>query len=97
VFLIFPRRSPLLFFGNKAVVKLWPHRALVTTALAIVLVAVPASALDPDRRISQYAHSAWRMHHSPYTKGNFDREFREAVDYRLAVGAAAGLKCYGES
>ena len=38
----------------------------------------------------------WR-NHSPYTKGNFDREFRQAVDCRLAVGPAAGLKCYVES
>lgn len=89
MFLIFPRRSPLLFFGDKAVVKLWPHRALVTTALAIVLVAVPASALDPDRRISQYAHSAWRMQDGPF--GSAPNTITQTTDGYVWIGTMSGI------
>jgi hypothetical protein len=42
-------------------------------------------------------NAAGYQDHSPYTKGNFDRQSRRVVDCRLAGGPAAGLKCYGGS
>ena len=51
-------------WGKAVVVRIRARRVfvLVTALASLLLVALPrAHALDPDRRISQYAHTAWRV------------------------------------
>ena len=49
----------------------------------------PASALDPDRRISQYAHSAWRMQDGPF--GSAPNTITQTTDGYVWIGTMSGI------
>ena len=53
-----------IMWGNAVVVRIQARRVLVLGAVLanLLLVALPrALALDPERRISQYGHTVWRI------------------------------------
>lgn len=64
-------------------------RTLLTSTVAGLFLCAPASALNPDRQLSQYAHSAWRIQ-----DGFFDAEpttITQTADGYIWVGTRSGL------
>jgi signal transduction histidine kinase/ligand-binding sensor domain-containing protein len=68
----------------------WPRRraALLMGGLLLLFLSASASALDPHRMISQYAHTVWRVQdgfpHAP-------QEFTQTTDGYIWIATAAGL------
>jgi PAS domain S-box-containing protein len=64
--------------------------ALGTVLTSLFLVALPrAYALDPDRRISQYAHTAWRIRDGAFAGA--PSTITQTTDGYLWIGTVAGL------
>jgi signal transduction histidine kinase/ligand-binding sensor domain-containing protein len=79
-------------WGKAVVFRIRARRVFVLgTALAsLLLVALPrAHALDPDRRISQYAHTAWRVRDGAFA-GEPDA-IAQTTDGYMWIGTHAGL------
>ncbi len=57
--------------------------------LYVVILCVPAIALDPSRQISQYAHTAWRVQDGVF--GGAPHAITQTKDGYLWVGTEAGL------
>jgi signal transduction histidine kinase/ligand-binding sensor domain-containing protein len=87
VLLIFPAAVAIRLFGNKTAVKLWLYVVFVTTAFASF--PSPASALNPDRKISQYAHSAWRLQDGFF--GNPPTSITQTTDGYIWIGTQSGI------
>ncbi len=79
-------------WGEAVIVQLWTRRVLVLgTVLVTLLLALPprALALDPDRRISQYAHTAWRVRDGAFAGA--PSSITQTTDGYLWIGTLAGL------
>jgi PAS domain S-box-containing protein len=79
-------------WGKAVIVRIRPRRVFVLgTALAsLLLVALPrALALDPDRRISQYAHTAWRVRDGALAGAPY--AVTQTTDGYLWIGTIGGL------
>src|SRR5260370_42493395 len=62
----------------------------VPFCLGLLLVGVnPANALDPERRISQYAHTAWRIEDGVFSGS--PHAITQTTDGYLWIGTEAGL------
>jgi ligand-binding sensor domain-containing protein len=64
-------------------------RALLTCALATLVVSAPLFALNPDRRISQYAHSAWRIQDG--FLGGFPYAIAQTADGYIWIATQSGI------
>jgi len=61
----------------------------IVITLAISFLVCPASALDPSRRISQYAHSAWRTQDGAFP--GTPNAITQTADGYIWIGTSAGL------
>jgi ligand-binding sensor domain-containing protein len=67
-----------------------PVLVLGTVLASLLLIALPrARALDPDRRISQYAHTAWRMRDGVFAGA--PTAINQTADGYVWIGTHAGL------
>src|SRR5258708_29765985 len=56
--------------------------------LVVVILCVPANALDPDRHISQYGHTVWRVQDGAIAPAG---EITQTADGYLWLGTSNGL------
>src|ERR1700685_3798256 len=61
----------------------------VATCLFSALLCRPASALDPNRKISQYGHTAWRIQDGVFSGA--PHAITQTTDGYLWIGTEAGL------
>jgi len=81
-----------IMWGNAVVVRIQARRVfLLGTVLTILsLVALPRGlALDPDRRISQYAHTAWRVRDGVFAGA--PAAITQTTDGYVWIGTLGGL------
>ena len=78
------------FCGNGPVSSVWLQRAYFWVALATVLLSVPANALNPDRKISQYSHAAWRLQDG--FLGSAAWAIAQTTDGYIWVGTWSGIE-----
>ncbi len=64
-------------------------RAVAVCVLLLLFAATPARAVDPGRRISQYAHTAWRIQDGIFTGAPY--AITQTADGYLWVGTRTGL------
>jgi len=79
-------------WGKAVVVRMRARRVFVlgTVLASLLLVAFPrALALDPDRRISQYAHTAWRVRDGAFA--GTPSAITQTTDGYVWIGTLAGL------
>src|SRR5258707_1536153 len=79
-------------WGKTGTVRIRARRifALGTVLASLLLVTLPrALALDPERRISQYAHTAWRVHDGVF--GGAPSAITQTTDGYMWIGTLAGL------
>jgi PAS domain S-box-containing protein len=79
-------------WGNAATIRIRARRvfALGIVLASLLLVALPrALALDPDRRISQYAHTAWRVRDGAFAGA--PSGITQTTDGYVWIGTHAGL------
>jgi PAS domain S-box-containing protein len=82
----------LIMWGKAVAVRIRARRvfALGTVLASLLLVALPcALALDPERRISQYAHSAWRVRDGAFAGA--PTSITQTTDGYVWIGTFAGL------
>lgn len=78
--------------GKAVVVRIRARRVFVlgTVLASLLLVALPrALALNPDRRISQYAHSAWRVRDGTFAGA--PSSIAQTTDGYVWIGTLAGI------
>src|SRR6202162_1529634 len=78
-------------WGKPVAVRIRARRVLVlgTVFASLLLVALPrALALDPDRRISQYGHTVWRIQNGAISPAT---TIAQTTDGFLWIGTAQGL------
>jgi ligand-binding sensor domain-containing protein len=74
------------------IVRIRARRVFVlgTAVASLLLIALPrAQALDPDRRISQYAHTAWRVRDGAFAGA--PSAITQTTDGYVWIGTFAGL------
>ncbi len=79
-------------WGKAVVVRIRARRVFVLGAVlaSLLLVALPrAHALDPDQRISQYAHTAWRVRDGAFA--GTPSAITQTTDGYVWIGTLAGL------
>lgn len=64
-------------------------RAVAVCVLSLLFPATPARAVDPGRRISQYAHTAWRIQDGDFIGAPYT--ITQTADGYLWIGTRAGL------
>src|SRR5579871_5103832 len=65
------------------------ERSLGATSLLILLTTLPAAALDPNIRITQYGHTAWRLQEGAFDSAR--NAITQPADGYLWIGTGSGL------
>src|SRR5262245_55390992 len=65
------------------------RRSIATTAIVMLLVTRPATALDPQPRITQYRHSAWRVQDGTFESA--PNAVAQTTDGYIWIGTDSGL------
>jgi ligand-binding sensor domain-containing protein len=77
-------------YSNGLVSSVWLQRALIIVAISTALLSVPVYALNPDRQISQYAHTAWRLQDG--FLGSYPSAIAQTTDGYIWVGTQSGIE-----
>jgi ligand-binding sensor domain-containing protein len=80
----------MIFYNNELVASVWLQRALCIVAISTASVSVPVNALNPDRQISQYAHTAWRLQEG--FLGSYPSAIAQTTDGYIWVGTQSGIE-----
>src|SRR5882762_4252951 len=64
-------------------------RSILLGSVVLFFLTIPASALDPNRRISQYAHTAWRVQDGAFS--GTPHAITQTADGYLWIGTDVGL------
>jgi ligand-binding sensor domain-containing protein len=72
--------------------KLTLARAVTVCVLLLLFTATSARAVDPGRRISQYAHTAWRIQDGVFTGA--PNAITQTADGNLWVATTEGIDCF---
>src|SRR5271165_353230 len=67
-------------------------RSIATWSIALVLGLCPANALDPNTRITQYRHIAWRMQDGAFESA--PNAVAQTADGYIWIGTGSGLVKY---
>src|SRR5262247_1762651 len=62
---------------------------ITSVAIAVVLMAQPAGALEPKTRITQYRHTAWRVQDGAFESA--PSAIAQTVDGYIWIGTSSGL------
>src|SRR5271154_3586311 len=67
-------------------------RSCVIPSLILLSAASPASALDPNLRITQYRHTAWRLQEGAFASA--PNAIEQTADGYIWIGTGSGLMKY---